>query len=163
VRFLRHSFNYYRRSQLQDMSLEGKLSEVTRFLAGTIADQLRVPGIIAPLISAFDRESGEGRVFFYDAAGARFETAEFGAAGSGSHRIRGAFDYIVKAKGPFREMSFEDALKEALILLDIAADLDAATGGFRKVPPTAKTVTAEGIREIEEDELADTISRLDGD
>ena len=148
VRFLRHSFNYYRRSQLQDMSLEGKLSEVTRFLAGGVADPLRFSGMIIPLISAYDPEAAEGRVFFYDAAGARFETSEFGAAGSGSHRIRGAFDYIVKTKGPFHELSLQDALHEALVLLDIASDLDAATGGFRKVPPTAKLVTEEGIREM---------------
>lgn len=160
VRFLRHSFNYYRRSQLQEMSLEGKLNEVTRFLVGTVPDLLQGQGYVVPLISAFDVDADAARVFFFDVAGARFETAEFGAAGSGSHRIRGAFDYIVKTKGPFHEMELHEVLREALVLLDIAAELDAATGGFQKVLPTVKTVTREGIREMEEAELAEVIGQL---
>jgi len=160
VQFLKHTFKYYRRSQLQEMSLEGKLAEVTRFLSGNLGSALGGGGVVLPLLSAFDTGSGEGRLFFYDAMGARFESAEFGAAGSGSHRIRGAFDYIVKTKRPFSEMSLDGALHEALVLLGIAADLDAATAGFAKIPPTVKTVTAEGIRVMEEDELGEAIARL---
>jgi len=105
-------------------------------------------GAFIPVVSAYDPKTNEGRIFFYDGMGARFETAEFGAAGSGSERIRGAFDYILRTKGSFRAMSLDDALRESLILLDIAADLDAATGGFSKVLPVAKAISAEGIVEI---------------
>src|SRR5437764_394878 len=67
-----------------------------------------------PILTTYDLETSEGRIFFYDGMGARFESAEFGAAGSGSMQIRGVFDYIVKTKKPFHDMSREEALKEAL-------------------------------------------------
>ena len=69
------------------------------------------------------------------------------------------FDYIVKTKKPFHDMSREEALKEALYLLDIAADLDAATGGWSKVLPLAKTISPEGIEDVSEDELRAVIQR----
>src|SRR5947208_6894910 len=110
----------------------------------------------------YDPKTNEGRIFFYDGMGARFETAEFGAVGSGSERIRGAFDYILRTKGSFRTMTLDDALRESLILLDIAADLDAATGGFAKVLPVAKAITCDGIRELPADRLREAVRSLPG-
>jgi proteasome beta subunit len=148
VKYLRHAFRYYERSQLQPMSLDGKLSEVGKVIAGNQMAAMQGIGVVIPVLSMFDREKNEGRIFFYDAGGARFETAEFGAAGSGSTQIRGAFEYVVKTRGPFREMDRETALREALTLLEIAADLDAATGGSGKVLPLAKIITADGIEDV---------------
>src|SRR5947208_16007005 len=133
VRYLRHSFKYFERSQLQPMSLDGKLSELAKVIAAGVPAALQGIGGFIPILSTFDHQCKEGRIFFYDGMGARFESTEFGAAGSGSMQIRGVFDYIVKTRKPFREMEREEALKEALLLLDIAADLDAATGGWSKV------------------------------
>ncbi|GIV21150.1 MAG: proteasome subunit beta [Armatimonadota bacterium] len=154
VRYLQHSFKYYARTQLQEMSLEGKLAEVSRALAGNLSMALQGIGLFIPVVSAYDLERGEGRIFFYDGMGARFESVEFGAAGSGSERIRGVFDYILKTKGAFHEMTLEEALRECLLLLDIAADLDSATAGIEKVLPIARAVTAEGILDIPEEQLA---------
>src|SRR5204863_3889352 len=118
-------------------------------------------GGVIPILTTFDRKTNEGRIFFYDGMGARFESTEFGAAGSGSMQIRGVFDYIVKTKGPFHTMSREDALREALLLLHIAADLDAATGGWSKVMPLAKTISEEGIADVPEAELKQLVGELD--
>lgn len=153
VRYLRHAFKYYERSQLQTMSLDGKLSELGRVIAGNAMAAMQGIGVVIPVVSTFDVEANEGRIFFYDGGGARFETAEYGAAGSGSTQIRGIFEYITKTKGPFHEMDRDTALREALMLLEIAADLDAATGGAGKVLPVAKTITAEGIADVEEETL----------
>ena len=71
-------------------------------------------GAFIPIVSAYDPRTNEGRIFFYDGMGARFESTEFGAAGSGSTQIRGVFDYIVKTKKPFHIMTRQEALKEAL-------------------------------------------------
>jgi proteasome beta subunit len=160
VRYLQHSFKYYARTQLQEMSLEGKLAEVSRALAGNLSMALQGIGLFIPVVSAYDLERGEGRIFFYDGLGARFESVEFGAAGSGSERIRGVFDYILKTKGPFHEMTLEDALRESLLLLDIAADLDSATAGIEKVLPVARAVTSEGILDIPEEQLSDIRASL---
>src|SRR5207245_577470 len=91
---------------------------------------------------------------------ARFETAEFGAAGSGSERIRGAFEYILRTKGSFRTMDLDTALRESLILLDIAADLDAATGGFSKVLPVAKSITQDGILDLPAERMREAVRSL---
>lgn len=162
VRYLRHAFRYYERSQLQPMSLDGKLGELGRVIAGNVMAAMNGIGAFIPVLSTFDLDRGEGRIFFYDGMGARFETAEFGAAGSGSTQIRGIFEYITKVKGPFREMDRDTALKEALTLLEIAADLDAATGGSSKVLPLAKTITADGIEDVEIDTIRAMVKEING-
>lgn len=162
TRYLRHAFRYYERSQLQPMSLDGKLSELGKVISGNQMAAMQGIGLVIPILSTFDRESSEGRIFFYDGGGARFETAEFGAAGSGSTQIRGVFEYIQRSKGLFRDMDRDTALKEALLLLEIAADLDAATGGAGKVLPLAKTITREGVADVEEDTLRGIVREIVG-
>ncbi|MCW3100958.1 MAG: proteasome, alpha and beta subunit [Chthonomonadaceae bacterium] len=161
VRYLRTTFKLFERTYLQSMSLDGKLAELAKVVRAGIPDALQGIGGFIPILTTFDRESNEGRIFFYDGMGARFESAEFGAAGSGSMQIRGVFDYIVKTKKPFHEMNRDEALKEALLLLDIAADLDAATGGWAKVLPLATTITSEGIEDVPEEELRRIVADID--
>jgi proteasome beta subunit len=161
IRYLRTSFKLFERTYLQPMSLDGKLAELAKVVRAGIPEALQGIGGFIPILSTFDVENNEGRIFFYDGMGARFESTEFGAAGSGSMQIRGVFDYIVKTKKPFHDMSREEALKEALLLLDIAADLDAATGGWHKVLPIAKTITVDGIEDVAEDELRQTVEAID--
>lgn len=162
VRYLRHAFKYYARSQLQPMSLDGKLQEVSRVLASNLPNALSGIGLFIPILSAYDPESDTGRIFFYDASGARFETPDYGAAGSGAERIRGVFDYIARTKGPFSERPLEEVLREAILLLDIAAELDAATGGIDKVLPTARYVNREGVFEVPEATLREIIHSVRG-
>jgi proteasome beta subunit len=160
TRYLRHAFKYYARSQLQPMSLEGKLAEVTRRISENMPMALQGIGGFIPVLSAYDLEADEGRIFFYDGMGARFESSEFGAAGSGSSAIRGSFDYIVRTKKPFSQMDLQEALRECLILLDIAADLDAATGGYSKILPSAKAVTRDGILTLDEVQMKDVLRQV---
>ena len=117
VRYLRHAFKYFERSQLQPMSMEGKLMELQRVIANNVPAALQGIGAFIPVLSLFDREANQSRIYFYDVLGGQFETAEFGAAGSGSAPIRGAFDYILRTKGPFTAMDRETALRESLTLL----------------------------------------------
>lgn len=161
VRYLRTSFKLFERTYLQPMSLDGKLAELAKVVRAGIPEALQGIGGFIPILTTFDKEAGEGRIFFYDGMGARFESTEFGAAGSGSMQIRGVFDYIVKTKKPFHEMTRVEALREALLLLDIAADLDAATGGWAKVLPLAKTITEDGIEDISEQELRGVVAEID--
>lgn len=161
TRYLKHSFKYFARTQLQEISLEGKLQEVTRAMTENLAMALQGIGLFVPIISAWDVRDETGKIFFYDGMGARFDSGEFGAAGSGSERIRGIFDYIERAKGRFHERPLEDVLADGLRMLDIAADLDSATGGYAKVLPTAKIVTADGVRALTDDEIRLAISALE--
>jgi len=159
VRYLRHTFKYFERSQLQPMSQEGKLMELQRVIVNNVPAALQGIGAFIPVLSTFDREQDQGRIYFYDALGGQFETAEYGAAGSGSGPIRGAFEYILRTKGPFRDMDRATALKETLTLLEIAADLDTATGGSAKHLPAAKYITADGITDFTEQEIKTGLGR----
>ncbi|MBA3726080.1 MAG: proteasome subunit alpha [Armatimonadetes bacterium] len=158
VRYLKHSFKYYSRTQLQDLSLEGKLQEVTRALSGNLPMTLDGVGIFIPLISAYDPRAETFGIYFYDAMGARFESGDFGAAGSGSERIRGIFDYITRVKGDFDNRPLADVLRDGLTMLDIAAQLDSATGGLDRIPPLAMVVEAEGIRKLAAKEIAKAVA-----
>lgn len=160
ARFLRHSFKYYSRSQLQPMSLDGKLAEMTKALVQNLPMALQGVGTFVPLLSAWDTQNDEGHIYAFDPMGARFESTDFSAAGSGSAPIRGSFDYITRTKGPFAEMDLQTALRECLILLDIAADLDAATGGYSKILPSAKAVTREGILHLDEAQLSAVLAQM---
>ncbi|MCH8273235.1 MAG: proteasome subunit alpha [Armatimonadetes bacterium] len=160
VRYLKHAFKYYARTQLQEMSLEGKLQEVSRALAGNLPATLEGIGIFLPVVSARDPRTGDFGIYFYDAMGARFESGDFGAAGSGAERIRGVFDFVSRAKGPFDKRSLNDVLRDGLTMLDIAAQLDTATGGLEHIPPVAKTLTAKGISAVPETELKKAIREV---
>jgi proteasome beta subunit len=160
VRYLRHAFKYFARTQLQEISLEGKLQEVTRAMAGNLPMAMQGIGLFIPVISAWDRTDQTGKIFFYDGMGARFDSGEFGAAGSGAERIRGVFNYVEATKGPFHERPVDQVLEEGLRMLDIAADLDSATGGFAKVLPSAKTVGPEGVRDVSEADLRGAVERV---
>jgi proteasome beta subunit len=159
-RFLKHSFKYYRRTVLQEMSLEGKLSEISRALAGNAPMAMQGIGLFLPIVAALDRKKDEFGVYFFDGAGARFQNGSYACAGSGSERIRGVFEYISRKKGKFETRSLEDVLGDGLEMLDIAADLDSATGGFNKTLPVARVLDRDGNREIPEEQLQLAVDRV---
>lgn len=159
-RFLKHSFNYYRRTVLQEMSLEGKLTEISKALAGNAPMAMQGIGLFIPIVAAYDRKRDRFGVYFFDGAGARFQNGAYACAGSGSERIRGVFEYVARTKGPWEDRSMEDVLLEGMHLLDIAADLDSATGGFNKLMPIVRVLDRNGNREIAADELRQYASRV---
>jgi proteasome beta subunit len=152
-RFLKHSFKYFRRQALHEMSLEGKLAEISRALAGNAPMAMQGIGVFLPIVSVYDRNNGEFGVYFFDGAGARFQNGSYACAGSGSERIRGVFEYLAREKGAFQDRSLEDVLADGLTMLDIAADLDSATGGFNKILPVTRVLDKDGNREIPEADL----------
>jgi proteasome beta subunit len=162
ARYLRHAFKYYARTQLQDLSLEGKLQEVTRALSSNLEFALDGVGMFLPLISAYDPRTDDFGIYLYDVLGARFQNDEFGAAGSGSERIRGVFDYVSRVKGPFEKRPLDEVLLEALTMLDIAATLDTATGGLDRVLPVAMTLTKDGVSRIPDAQIARAVRQVPG-
>jgi len=152
-RFLRHSFKYYERLNLVEISAEGKLMEISRALKGNLPAVNEGMGLFLPIAAAYDKANDRFGVYFFDAAGARFQSSDYACAGSGSERIRGVFEYLIRTKGPWAGRPFDDVLKEGLTMLDIAADLDSATGGFRKILPSAFVLDRSGVRELQGAEL----------
>jgi proteasome beta subunit len=158
ARVLEHSFQFYRRSQLQEMSLDGKVRALSKLLRDNFGFVMQGVGVVVPIFATFDCRSGTPKLFFYDAMGARFEVADYAATGSGSPAVRGVLYYQnTWGQNPLPALDRRSAVVLALRALDTAAEADTATGGVDrrgKIFPVVKFVSADGIATMEEDELA---------
>src|SRR5690349_8123838 len=66
ARVLEHSFQYYRRTQLQEMSLEGKVRALSKLLRDNLGFVLQGVGVVVPLFATYDAEEKTSRLYFYD-------------------------------------------------------------------------------------------------
>ena len=157
ARMLEISFQHYRRSQLQEMSLDGKLRTLSRLIRENLSMALQGIGVVVPIYATYDPahddgNKGCGKIFFYDVLGATFESVDFCTTGSGSHLIRGALYFLNRWGGKgFAEMEFDEVLTIALKLLETAAEYDTGTGGYKPethIFPQIMQVTAEGIETV---------------
>jgi len=158
ARVLDHSFKYYRRSQLQDLSFEGKLRAVSKLLRDNVPMAMQGIGAVAPIFASYDLDSESGKIFFYDILGAEFEAVEYAASGSGSPTIRGILYYLDRwGTHALQDTDEADVIALTLRLLESAAEFDSATGGIKKgdgLYPIVKLITRQGIREVAADRLA---------
>ena len=152
ARVLEHSFQFYRRTQLQDMSVDGKVRALGKLLRDNFGLVMQGVGVVVPLFATYESgPNAEGKLYFYDVMGANFEVAEYAATGSGSPAVRGVL-YYENTWGvkPLREYGREDALRLVLRALDTAAESDTATGGVDRngrIFPMIKIITAAGIED----------------
>ena len=161
ARILEHSFQYFRRSQLQELSLEGKLRMLSRLIRENLPMALQGIGGVIPIFALYDLDAPDdengGKIFFYDALGAHFENVNFATTGSGSIWIRGVLRYLSRfGDTPLQEMDTRQATITILRLLDTASEYDAATSGYNaqaQIFPNVKTVTPTGVADIADDEL----------
>jgi len=163
ARMLEHSFQFYRRSQLQEMSLDGKVRALSKLLRENLGFAMQGVGVVVPLFAAFDTEEAVPRLYFYDVMGAKFEVADFAASGSGSPSVRAVLQYA-NAYGPrpLGKMNEEEAVLLALRALDTAAENDTATGGVDRhgrVYPLVKIVGQAGITTLPDSVLVKAYQR----
>lgn len=158
ARVLEHSFQYFRRTQLQEMSVDGKVRALSKLLRDNFGLALQGLGMVVPIFATFDFNSKpEGRLYFYDVMGAQFEVTDYAATGSGSPAVRGILYYENEWAKPLQQLSEEESITVALRALDTAAESDTATGGVDrsgKIYPLIKTVSREGIRTLPEERIA---------
>ena len=93
ARIMEHTFKYYRRSQLQELSLDGKVRALSKLLKENIPMAIQGIGAVVPIYIAYDLSKKEGKIFFYDILGAEFEVVELAVSGSGSPAVRGILYY----------------------------------------------------------------------
>ena len=72
VRVLEHSFKYYRRTQLQELSFEGKLRAISKLLKENVPAALAGTGAVVPVFAGYDHEQGAEKLL-YDIFGAQSE------------------------------------------------------------------------------------------
>jgi proteasome beta subunit len=107
--------------------------------------------VVVPLFGGFDHKRHEGRIFYYDATGGRWEEDDFHATGSGGRPAKSSLKKRWRA-GLDRDAGLQVAV-EALV---DAAEEDIATGGpdpTRGIYPTVVVVTAEGAARTTDDEV----------
>jgi proteasome beta subunit len=109
-----------------------------------------------PLFGGYDERRAEGRIFYYDATGGRWEENDYQTTGSGGQPAKNSL------KKRWRPGLDRDAgLRVAAEALIDAADDDSATGGpdaTRGLWPIMVVVTAAGASDVPE---ADVISAVD--
>jgi proteasome beta subunit len=158
ARVLEHSFQFYRRSQLQEMSLEGKVRALSKLLRDNLGMVLQGVGVVVPIFAAYDTVAAVARLYFYDAMGAQFEAADYAATGSGSPAVRSVLHYEnTWGTKPLIKRRESEAIILALRALDTAAETDTATGGVDRrglVYPIIKIISKTGIRTLADKELA---------
>jgi proteasome beta subunit len=157
VRILEHSFKYYRRTQLQELSFEGKLRALSKLLKENVAAALAGTGAVVPVFAGYDFEQGTAKIYFYDILGAEFEGVEYAVSGSGSPTIRGILHYLnTWGERPLGALSEEEATIQALRLLTSAAEFDSATGGVNRetnLYPVIKLISQDGVRALPDGQL----------
>jgi len=159
ARVLEHSLQYFRRTQLQEMSVDGKVRALSKLLRDNFGFVMQGVGVVVPIFATYDENSNpEARLYFYDAMGAQFEATDYAATGSGSPAVRGILYYENTWGGKrLHKLSEQEAVSLALRALDTAAESDTATAGVDrsgKIYPVIKIVSREGIATLPESKIA---------
>jgi proteasome beta subunit len=160
ARTLQTAFEFYRRSQLQSMSLQARLRALSRLLHENLPATLQGVGAVSPLFAGSEPADPDARpgIWFYDPLGAQFEAAAFASSGSGSGTIRSVLHYLQSWGRPKpAELPLPQAVVLANRLLMTAAEFDTATGGVhpeQREFATIRLLSAKGIQAVSRDEQA---------
>jgi proteasome beta subunit len=166
ARTLQTSFQYYRRSQLQPLSLSAKVRALGKLIKDNLPMTLQGVGAVVPILAARDLHNQKDPIlFFYDALGAQFLSADFSVSGSGSGAPRSILQWINRWSGqPTFQRDEKAAVQLALQLLDVAAESDTATGGVDRrslIYPQIKFLTREGLRSAPVELLRESFAALE--
>jgi len=151
IKLFQTELEHYEKIEGARLSLEGKANYLARMIRGNLA--LAFQGLVViPLFCGFDADQAAGRLFSFDVVGGRYDELSYATTGSGGAEAKSFL------KSEWKEdLTREDALSMAVEALVAAAEEDAATGGpdiKRGIYPNVVIVTAEGVEEIEDAELA---------
>jgi proteasome beta subunit len=151
VKLFQLELEHYEKITGDRLSLEGKANRLAQMIRSNFP--LAIQGlVVVPLFGGYDERLSEGRIFYYDATGGRWEEDDYQTTGSGSLPAKNSL------KKRWRTgLSVDEALRVAVEALIDAAEDDAATGGpdpARRLYPNMLTVTAEGAAEVPEDQVA---------
>ena len=163
ARVLQTSFEYYRRSQLQSLSLPAKVRALARLLRENLPMTMQGIGVVMPLFAGVDQTVSppQPQIYFYDPLGAQFHAVGYAASGSGSATIRSVLSFQERYGRPRPgEMNLKQAVQFALRLLMTASEFDSATGGVNPDAhtfATVKVLRGSGIQTIDADQQAELL------
>jgi proteasome beta subunit len=150
VKLFQLELEHYEKITGDRLSLEGKANRLAQMIRGNLP--MAIQGlVVVPLFGGFDERQEEGRIFYYDATGGRWEEEDFQTTGSGSLPAKNSLKKRWRAG-----LSRDQALRVAAEALIDAAEDDSATGGpdtARGIYPVMIVVTADGADETSEDDV----------
>jgi proteasome beta subunit len=114
--------------------------------------------VVVPLFGGFDERRAEGRIFYYDATGGRWEEDDYQTTGSGGLPAKNS---LKKRWRP--GMDRPTAIRIAVEALIDASEDDTSTGGAdpaRKIFPNVVVVSAEGAEDVPEAEVATAVDAV---
>lgn len=165
ARVLQISFEYYRRSQLQPLSLPAKVRALARLLRDNLPMTMQGVGVVVPLFAALDNSVSPSKpqIYFYDPLGAQFQATDHVASGSGSGTIRSIMSYQEQYGNPKpSQMNLKQAVQFALRLLRVASEFDSATGGVNPATDTyatLKLLRSTGVETISDKQQAELLEQ----
>ena len=157
VKLFQLELEHYEKITGDRLSLEGKANRLAQMIRGNFP--LAMQGlVVVPLFGGYDHRRNEGRIFYYDATGGRWEEDDYQTTGSGSQPAKNSLKKRWRAG-----LSRDDALRVAAEALIDAAEDDSATGGpdaVRGIWPVMVIVTAEGASDVPESEVAAAVDAV---
>jgi proteasome beta subunit len=157
VKLFQLELEHYEKITGDRLSLEGKANRLAQMIRSNFP--LAMQGlVVVPLFGGFDHATGEGRIFYYDATGGRWEEDDYQTTGSGGQPAKNS---LKKRWHP--GLTRSDALRVAVEALVDAAEDDVATGGpdpIRRIFPNALAVTVSGAEDVPEDEIAAAVAAV---
>lgn len=158
ARVLQTSFEYYRRSQLQPLSLPARVRALARLLRDNLPMTMQGIGIVVPLFAGVDHSvtPPKPQIYFYDPLGAQFQAVGYAASGSGSGTIRSILSFQESYGQPLpSRMTLPEAVRFASRLLSTASEFDSATGGVNPATDTYATIKllkADGVSTVTDEQ-----------
>ena len=160
VKLFQLELEHYEKITGDRLSLEGKANRLAQMIRGNFP--LALQGlVVVPLFGGYDERRSEGRIFYYDATGGRWEEDDYLATGSGG---RPAKSSLKKRWRP--DLSEDDAIRVAVEGLLDAAEEDVATGGpdpARGIFPTVLLVTSQGVSEVPDERVRSAYEAVVGE
>jgi proteasome beta subunit len=160
VKLFQLELEHYEKITGDRLSLEGKANRLGQMIRGNFP--LAMQGlVVVPLFGGYDERRDEGRIFYYDATGGRWEEEDYHSTGSGG---RPAMSSLKKRWRP--GLSREEAVRVAVEALLDASQEDVATGGpdpARGIFPVVLVVTGTGVTRAGDDEVRTAYETIVGE
>ncbi len=157
VKLFQLELEHYEKITGDRLSLEGKANRLAQMIRANFP--LAMQGlIVVPLFGGYDHRRNEGRIFYYDATGGRWEEDDYQATGSGSQPAKNSLKKRWKTG-----LTRDEALRVAVESLIDAAEDDSATGGpdvARGIWPVVIAVTATGAADVPEDQVSAAVEAV---
>jgi proteasome beta subunit len=157
IKLFQTELEHYEKIEGSRLSLDGKANYLARMIRGNLA--LAFQGLVViPLFCGYDHDESTGRLFSFDVVGGTYDELHYATTGSGGMEARA---FLKAAWRP--DLGRDEAVAVAVEALVAAAEEDAATGGpdpRRGIYPNVLAVTADGVSELPDDELAPVVAAV---